>query len=230
MEQTGFKIAGEDLAENPEHRCPSVLLLDISGSMQGEPIRQLQEGVGIYRDSLFGDNLARKRVEVAIVTFGGSVELVQSFATADNFLAPTLTARGNTPMGEAVVTALRALEDRKQEYKAAGIQYYRPWVFLVTDGGPTDADTHHWNEAKEQIKQGEAGRKFSFFCVGVENADWDRLTELNPARQPLKLNGLEFKKMFEWLSASQQSVSKSNPGDVVPLVNPTTGPAGWATV
>jgi uncharacterized protein YegL len=229
MEQTGFSIAGGDLATNPEHRCPSVLILDISGSMQGEPIRQLQEGVAVYRDSLYGDNLARKRVEVAILTFGGSVELVQSFSTADNFTAPTIAARGDTPMGEAVVAALRALEGRKQEYKAAGIQYYRPWVFLITDGGPTDANTHNWSEAINQIKQGEAGKRFMFFCVGVEGADMDRLVELNPSRQPLKLNGLEFKKMFQWLSSSQQSVSKSNPGDVVPLENPTAGPTGWAT-
>jgi uncharacterized protein YegL len=230
MDQTGFSIDGSDLATNPEHRCPSILLLDISGSMQGEPIRQLQEGVTVYRDCLLSDNLAQKRVEVAIVTFGGNVEVIQSFATAVSFTAPTLTARGNTPMGEAVVTALRLLEDRKLQYKAAGIQYYRPWVFLVTDGGPTDANSTHWSDAKEMITQGEAGKRFSFFCVGVEGADMERLNELNSARQALKLTGLEFKKMFQWLSSSQQSVSKSNPGDVVPLENPTAGPSGWATV
>ena len=44
MEQTPFGgITDADLATNPEHRCPSVLILDISGSMQGEPINQLQE-------------------------------------------------------------------------------------------------------------------------------------------------------------------------------------------
>jgi uncharacterized protein YegL len=80
------------------------------------------------------------------------------------------------------------------------------------------------------ITQGEAGKRFSFFCVGVEGADMERLNELNSARQALKLTGLEFKKMFQWLSSSQQSVSKSNPGDVVPLENPTAGPSGWATV
>ena len=230
MEQTPFNVTASDLVTNPEHRCPSVLVLDISGSMQGDSIKQLQEGVTVYRDSLFGDSLARKRVEVAIVTFGGRVEVVQTFTTAATFTAPSLEASGDTPMGEAVVTALKLLGDRKAEYRAAGIQYYRPWVFLITDGGPTDVNSTHWDEAKNAIRDGEEGKKFAFFTVGVEDADLDRLTELNPARPPVKLQGLEFKKMFQWLSSSQQAVSRSIPGYVVPLQNPTAGPTGWATV
>lgn len=230
MEQTPFNVTSEDLATNPEHRCPSVLILDISGSMQGAPIQQLQEGVTVYRDSLYADDLARKRVEVAIVTFGGDVEIVQSFTTAENFTAPALSARGDTPMGEAIVAGLKLLMDRKTEYKNAGIQYYRPWVWLITDGGPTDSNTHFWTEAKDLIRQGELGKKFAFFAVGVEGADMDRLTELCPQRAPVKLQGLEFKKMFQWLSSSQQAVSKSNPGDTVPLKDPTAGPTGWAQI
>jgi uncharacterized protein YegL len=230
MEQTPFSIGSSDLVGNPEHRCPSILILDVSGSMGGEPIKQLQEGVTVYRDSLFADSLARKRVEVSIVTFGGSVDVVQTFMTADNFTAPSLVATGDTPMGQAVVTALKLLEDRKAEYKNAGIQYYRPWVFLLTDGGPTDANTHFWSEAKDLINLGEKGNKFAFFTVGVEGADMDRLNELNPKRSALKLQGLEFRKMFQWLSTSQQSVSRSNPTDTVPLTNPTAGPTGWAQV
>ena len=224
-----FGVKGEDLVTNPEHRCPSVIILDVSGSMQGEAINQLNEGVTVYRDSLFADGLARKRVEVALVTFGGSVDVVQSFITAEHFTPPKLSARGDTPMGQAVVTALKLLEDRKIEYKNAAIQYYRPWVFLITDGGPTDASTSYWSEAKAQIQLGEEGKKFSFFCAGVEGAAFDRLSELNPKREPLKLKGLEFKKLFTWLSSSQQSVSRSNPGETVPLTNPAA-PDGWAQV
>src|SRR5436190_5692 len=113
MEQTPFNVTTGDLVTNPEPRCPSVLILDISGSMQGDAIKQLQDGVTVYRDSLFGDGLARKRVEVAIVTFGGRVDVVQTFTTADSLTAPALAATGDTPMGEAVVTSLKLLADRK---------------------------------------------------------------------------------------------------------------------
>jgi uncharacterized protein YegL len=95
--------AEETYAVNAEPRCPSLLLLDVSGSMQGEPISQLQEGLEVYRDQLFSDGLAMKRVEVAVMTFGGKVNLLQTFSTVDSFTMPRLEIAGDTPMGQAVV-------------------------------------------------------------------------------------------------------------------------------
>ena len=229
MEQLPFDTGKIGFADNPEPRCASLLVLDVSGSMNGDRIKELSTGLSVYRDELAADTLARKRVEISIISFGGSVEVVQNFVTAENFIPPALKASGDTPMGEAVVTALNLLEDRKTEYRQNGIQFFRPWVFLITDGGPTDANTQFWMEAKEKIKAGEEQKKFSFFAVGVEGADMERLSELCPKRKPLMLKGLRFKDLFQWLSNSQQSVSKSNPGDSVPLVNPVT-PEGWAEV
>jgi len=213
-------------AENPEPRCPSLLLLDISGSMQGEPIRQLQEGLAVYRDTLFADGLAKKRVEVGIMLFGGTVDLATPFTTVDAFTTPQLEVKGDTPMGQAIVEGLQYLENQKATYKQNGIAYYRPWVFLITDGAPTDKNSGFWDQAKQMVKAGEMKKSFTFFAVGVENADMACLGELCPNREPLKLKGLEFRKLFEWLSASQQSVSRSTPGDAVKLESP----AGWAEI
>jgi uncharacterized protein YegL len=227
MEQNPFlQEAGQQrFADNPEPRCPSLLILDVSGSMQGAPLRQLQEGIEVYRDCLHSDALARQRVEVAILTFGGKVELICPFATVDAFSIPRLESRGDTPMGQAVVEGLSLLDSQKSIYKQNGIAYYRPWVFLLTDGGPTDVDTPYWPEAKQRVKEGENKKSFSFFAVGVEGADMQRLGEIS-VREPLKLKGLEFRKMFEWLSASQQAVSRSTPGDTVKLETPV----GWAQI
>jgi uncharacterized protein YegL len=211
-------------AENPEPRCPCVLLLDVSGSMAGQPIAELNSGLVLYRDELAADSLASKRVEIAIVTFGGSVDQVTAFATPDLFVPPTLVAGGDTPMGQAISRGIELVAQRKAEYRQNGIMYYRPWIFMITDGGPTD----DWSAAAPAVRKGEDSKSFAFFAVGVQGANFDTLNKIS-VREPLKLQGLRFRDLFQWLSRSQQAVSQSKPGDEVPLQNPTA-PGGWAAV
>ena len=214
-----------DFAENPEPRVPCTLILDVSSSMAGDPIKQLNDGLICYKDELTADSLASKRVEVSVITFGSEVKTEVDFTTSQNFFPPTLEANGMTYMGQAVNQAIDALEARKQEYKNAGISYYRPWMFLITDGAPNDSN---WEAAAQRALEGDKAKSFSMFCVGVEGADFETLTKFC-TREPLKLKGLRFRDLFLWLSSSQQSVSRSTPGDEVPLENPTT-PDGWASI
>ena len=114
-----------EFVENPENRCPVLLLLDTSGSMEGEPIQELNRGIAAFKEDVLKDTKASLSVEVAIITFG-PVRLIQDFATIDHFTPPRLEASGFTPIGEAIDCALDRLEARKKTYKANGIQYYRP--------------------------------------------------------------------------------------------------------
>lgn len=211
-----------EFMDNPEPRCPCLLLLDTSASMQGSPISQLNAGLHAFKDELMADPMAVKRVEVAVVSFG-PVDVVADFQTADVFTPPTLRATGNTPMGAAIEKGIELINARKVTYKYNGISYYRPWIFLITDGAPTDS----WTDAAQQVRAGEASKAFTFFAVGVEGANMDILGQISPpTRKPLHLRELRFRDLFVWLSSSLGRVSASVPGDAVPLSAPT----GWAEV
>ena len=187
--------------------------------MAGNPIAQLNNGLQDFRDSIQKNELAAMRVEVALITFGGSVDVKQDFITVDQFFPPNLVANGGTPMGAAINTSLDKLEERKQIYKSAGISYFRPWVFLITDGEPTD----EWHAAATRIQAMEDRKGVTFFVVGVDKAKMDTLAQIAPKnRPPAKLNGLDFSAMFLWLSSSLGKVSDSKIGDQVALP-PTSG-------
>jgi uncharacterized protein YegL len=164
-----------DFVENPEPRCPCLLLLDTSHSMQGQPISELNNGLVAFKDELAADALAMKRVEVGIITFG-PVATLADFHTADAFQPPRLSTSGDTPMGAAIMQGIEMVRQRKDSYKTNGISYYRPWIFLITDGAPTD----QWAAAADALRQGEANNAFSFFAVGVQGADMNTLNQISP--------------------------------------------------
>lgn len=225
----GYKSMSTDFSKveftdgNPEPRCPCVLLLDTSYSMDGNPIDKLNVGIQSFKHALMEDDLAMLRVEVSIIKFGGSVNIIQDFITADEFIPPVLSASGDTPMGNAINLALDKIQEQKQLHKASGRSYFRPWIFMITDGAPTDGNA--WRVAAQKVKENETNDKVVFFAVGVEGANMDILRQIS-TRQPLKLKGLNFREMFLWLSRSLTKVSNSKPGEKVDLESPL----GWGQI
>jgi uncharacterized protein YegL len=222
---------------NPERRCPVVLVLDTSASMTGDPIAQVNEGLRQFEQQIKEDALAALRVELAIVTFGGWVRVIDprtgqpldppdpaaAFATVDHFTAPTLVAEGNTPMGEAVTTALGLLRGRKDLYKAGAIGYYRPWLMLIGDGQPTDSG---WEAAAAAAVAEEGRNGVTVFPIAVDKAEVATLGRFSSTRQPMKLRSIdEFGALFSWLSGSLSAVAASQPGEQVALP-----PVGWAVL
>ncbi len=197
-----------DFAENPEPRSPLVLILDTSQSMAGEPIAALQRGLHVLREELLAVPLARKRVEVAVISFGEEVRLVQDFVTADRFQPPLLQAEGETLLCTAIVRALDLVESRKARYRANGVPYLRPWLLLITDGMPQGDTLETTRQAVQRIRAAEAARQVAFFAVGIEGANMKLLARIS-VRPPLKLEGLHFSELFAWLSASTARAATS---------------------
>jgi len=213
-----------EFADNPEARCPCVVLVDTSASMQGAKISSLNEGIKAFKKDLAEDKLAALRVEIALIGFDNEIKVHQDFTTVDRFEPPALVAGGLTHMGSAVLRALEMTEARKKLYNANGVKYYRPWIFLITDGEPQGEDSTVFDEAVRRVHDAEANKHVAFFGVGVEGANLARLTQLC-VRAPVKLTGLNFVEMFVWLSRSAQQVARSKPGEQVALP-----PPGWGTV
>ncbi len=129
-------------------------------------------------------------------------------------------------MGEGLEYALQLVAERKEQYKNHGLKYYQPWVWLITDGYPNSNSP--WQEAAQKIHQEHKNKKISFFAVAVEGADMNQLKQVSPpARTPVKLNGLDFKTMFLWLS---RSVGKTASGKVGEEGQTKLEPIGWGSV
>lgn len=214
-----------EFVENPEPRCPVVLLLDTSDSMAGEPIEQLNEGIATFKYEVEKDTLAALRVEVCLITFGSDVTCVQDFTTIDDFTAPRLHPKGYSPLGGALELGLEKVLNRVATYKNNGIPYYRPWIFLITDGAPTDG--MKWYEAGQEAQALERRGLLNMFLIGVEGADMAVLSKIaSPDRPPLKLQALKFNALFRWLSSSVRRVSSSTVASSDMITLPSV--AGWA--
>ena len=208
------------LAQNAEPRCPCLILTDVSGSIAGAPIAEVNAGLQRLKAKLVEDALACLRVELALVIFNENVTVAIDFCSPDNFNPPTLTASGGTHLGAAILKGLEMLNTRTAEYRAAGVSSYRPWLMLLTDAESGDDIA----EVARLVKEAESNRRLAFFGIGVLGANMDALGSLS-LRPPLCLEGIKFQELFEWLSVNLSTVAVSQLGEQVPLTAPT-----WAAV
>lgn len=221
-------VRTEDLLHNPTNRVPIALCLDASGSMSGAPMEELNEGVRLFFEALQADPIAKASAEVAVVSFADRPETVLDFQSLERVAhPPVLTSTGgSTSLGEGVNLALDLLETRKQEYQRAGVDYFQPWLVLMTDGQPTSS-AHL--QAGPRVCELESRGKLVVFPIGIgPGADMNTLTMFSKKRPPLRLQGLNFRQFFEWLSKSVVRVSQSRPGEKVNL--DLEGIKGWATL
>lgn len=220
-----------NFARNPVQRTPCILILDHSQSMgaigdtKRSRIDDLNDGISAFVKSLQQDALALSRVQIAIVSCAGDkAELMLDWTDAAEFEPFELSARGGTPLGEALMLSLDAIKSQKIALREYRIPYTRPWIFILTDGEPTDSDST-WQTACQAAREAEQHGSVEIFCVGIGGADMKKLADVS-RRAPLQLNGLHFREMFVWLSASLSQMSRSSPDTKFDL--PSTG--GWSSV
>lgn len=198
---------------NPAPRIPVVLVLDTSGSMKGEPIKELNSALQKFIKDVSNDEAASTSVELEIIPMTESAEPLVEFSPVWQIHEKQidLTAGHGTYIGKALQRTLEDLNTRVELYQSNGITYYMPWVFMMTDGKPGDK----WEEPANILCELADKRRLFYYGVGIGNkCDFNILKKMLPATPgPLKLQGLHFRELFKWLTASLQSVSRSAVSD-----------------
>jgi uncharacterized protein YegL len=202
--------------------CLCVFVVDVSGSMNGEPIRQLNSGLQQFHTDIDNDDNTSAKLEVALVEFGSGVNVLQEPAFVYDFKMPTLTVHGTTPLVDGVREAINIVASRKSAWKNSGTPYLRPWIVLITDGAPdSDQDV---DGLAAQIKAAGQSKDFMFMSIGVQGANMEMLKKISMTDYPpLALQGLKFSEFFKWLSASMGKIANSNGGSIT--MDPV---AAWA--
>jgi uncharacterized protein YegL len=192
-------VIPDDLRLNRQQRCPLVLLLDTSSSMGGKRIEALNDALKSFKAEILQDPVAALRVDLAVVAFGSSEFVVEDFRSIDSFDPPTLSANGWRAMGTAMDLALEMIHRRKLVYRASGVRYYRPLIWIMTAGSPEDTT---WKQAARRAREAESRREVVVFPIGIgDEVDMSLLKELS-SHSPVRISSGLFAQLFQWLSAS----------------------------
>ena len=226
-------FAAPMLAAPGEPHLACVLLLDTSGSMGGQPIDSLNRALYDFKNQVSMDEMAQKRVDIAIVEFNSTAQVVQHFTPISHMEPVTLKASGLTAMGAGVNLAIDMVKQRNEFYDQMGTPVFKPWIFMITDGSPTDDIEDAVRRVQEEEMKGEHG-KLKFWALGVAGYDKNtlfRFFEGCRAKRVMELSDTDFTGIFRWMSESMVAISVSRVGDNVPMgdlpSNAHVVPSSW---
>lgn len=209
-----------ETASNVQSRLPIYFTLDTSGSMDGDPIKSLNEALQQFLVEVKEDPMLSQRLEISIIEFNSeSRVLVESKLPTEIDAMPLLEATGTTNLQAGITTTLDLVERRKHQLRQQGATFYRPMVMLMSDGEPDSRSD--LAQLAEKIKQDTNSKKFVLLNFGVGKADMSLLQSLNgyvkgEQLQALKLiNTMKFSDLFKWLSESAKGTFSSGTDEVV---------------
>lgn len=190
-----------------EHHMALLFLLDVSGSMDGEPIQSLNESINRFKEEVCRDPHTQEILDVAIVAFNSNTRVVLPFTPVGYMEPINLTAEGGTEISPAVRVAVDMVDERSRFYRHSGTEPYKPWIFMISDGYGGDV-----SEVARLVREKDQAGFLRFWALGVEGYDSKTLHELAGERV-MKLHGYDFSKIFNWVNKSMRAVSVSSPSE-----------------
>jgi uncharacterized protein YegL len=205
------------MAEFTGRRLPVYLMLDCSGSMTGEPIEACRQGVRALLSDLRGDPQALETAYLSVITFDNSARQVCPLTELTSFVEPTLAATGSTAMGEALTLLEQCLDREVRKATPTQKGDWKPLVFLMTDGQPTDS----WEAAADRIKNRRLGNVIA--CAAGPGANPTMLKRITDSVVELSnLQPDQLKAFFKWVSSSIRTTSQKL--DLTPVDSGTNLP------
>jgi uncharacterized protein YegL len=183
-------------------------------SMAGEPINNLNKGLADFKEQVLMDEMAQKRVDIAIVSFGSDARLIQDFTPILQMQPVELEASGRTAMGAGIELAIDLVKQRNRFYNEQGTPAFKPWIFMITDGEPTDSIEEAIRRINEEENKGTSG-KLKFFALGVGGYNKSILFQIT--QRVMELRDFDFSGIFNWMSESMVAISVSRVGEEVQL-------------
>lgn len=206
---------------------PIFVLADVSGSMRGEKINELNLALREMLNALNNVDDIRGKFQLCVISFGGEVKIEQPLADIDGLIIPELAASGNTPMGEAFDLVREMIENRE----IVSSRSYAPTIVLISDGIPTDCSESVYNSKKYgdwdslvNLHSGERTSKSQRLALGIgSDADYGMLKDfINNSEIPvIKANAATgIAKFFRWVTMSTVARMNSINPNMISTVAP----------
>ncbi len=216
-------------SDNPTPRIPVCICIDVSSSMSGQPIKELNVALEKFFKAIYDNEDARYAAEICIIAFGDTAEVVSDFRLVAEKTTVSLRADGSTVIGTAINKGLDLLEERKRIYKANGTPYYQPWMIVMTDGCSYGESLDTLYDSIKRCNTLEDRNRIIMFPIGIgEEADFVILNKMSTRYRAFKVDSLQFEDFFEWLSQSIGIISSSQTGDTVNI--PTQIISSWGEI
>lgn len=184
-------------------RLPVYILADCSGSMAGDPIESVKSGISALHSELMNDPSAVESAFLSVITFDSSARQVVPLTELASFTPPNLNASGTTALGAALKTLIDCLQTEVKQNSGEVKGDWKPLIFLLTDGAPTD----NWQQYADELKTKNPGNIIAVACG--DGADSSLLKTIAGTVLEMKnISPSEFSAFFKWVSQAVSGVSQ----------------------